>query len=137
MGNCKGICFSNDGVIKRPGESSDLDNITKKNVNNGISKVRNGNGNGEEDEDYDMDYYKQNEDKISNIQQKIRSKNKAKLSGGNQGYTADQKRALDGIRDQYREVDLVISTVGKRSPTTLPEINLNNGAVYNGEWMDG
>jgi hypothetical protein len=43
MGNCKGICFSNDGVLKKPGEGSDLDGVTKKNVSNGISKVKNSN----------------------------------------------------------------------------------------------
>lgn len=78
MGNCKGICFSNEGVIKRPGEGSDLDQVTKKDINNGISKVKNKRDKSNENEEYDMQYYKENEDKIRKAQQKIRAKNQSR-----------------------------------------------------------
>ena len=63
MGNCKGICFSNDNVLKKPGDTADLNQITKSNVNAGISKTKN-DENKENEEDYDMEHYKENEDKI-------------------------------------------------------------------------
>ena len=145
MGNCKGICFANEDVMTNNNATrKDLENITKNPVSGGTVKRKEqstAQKNGMDDEsEIDMDYYKENEEKIKNIQIALRNKRQTNNSNINDSHRSDnlnKDELIVYINEQYESPDKVIATIGKRRVVKLGDIHLKNGAVYNGDWQEG
>lgn len=94
----------------------------------------------DDESEIDMDYYKENEEKIKNIQIALRNKRQTNNSNINDSHRSDnlnKDELIVYINEQYEAPDKVIATIGKKRTVKLDDIHLKNGAVYNGDWQEG